>query len=138
MQVAVWGWQHGVDGLPEIPVGPQPIPGLALHAAGEPVPIAGVKVLVAAGRVHSLVSAPSQALSFWDATQGRSSSEWSLRDEGWRGDALLTWGNGQNGRLGLGSSESVGEPEVMAGMEDFCILDVACGHDHSLVLAAKI
>ena len=78
--------------------------------------------------MHSLIAAPSQALSFWDASQGPSSSEWSLSEEGWQGDALLAWGNGQNGRLGLGSSESLGEPEVMAALEGYHILDaVAVG-----------
>ncbi len=118
---------------------PEPIPGLALpaadeHALGES---ASERVHIAAGRVHSLIAAPSEALSFWDASEGPSSSQWSLRDQGWRGDALLSWGNGQNGRLGLRSSESVGEPEVVAELEGYHILDMACGHDHSLVLAAK-
>ena len=137
LQVAVWGWQHGVEGLPETPARPEPIPGLALRAADERIPAIGERVHVAAGRVHSLIAAPSQALSFWDASQGPSSSEWSLSEEGWQGDALLAWGNGQNGRLGLGSSESLGEPEVVAALEGSHILDMACGHDHSLVLATK-
>ena len=139
VQVAVWGWQHGVEGLPETPVRPQLIPGLALPAEDEQSPSADAdrRVHIAAGRVHSMIAAPSQT-SFWDAAQGPSGGQWSLRDEGWQGDALLIWGNGQNGRLGLGSSESVGEPEVVANLEGFQILDMACGHDHSLVLAAKV
>ena len=139
VQVVIWGWQHGVEGLPETPARPQPIPGLALPAGNEQPPStdAGRRVHIAAGRVHSMIAAPSEALSFWDAAQGPSCGQWSLRDEGWQGDALLSWGNGQNGRLGLGSSESVGEPEVVADLEGFHILDMACGHDHSLVLAAK-
>ena len=137
--MAIWGWQHGVEGLPETPVRPELIPGLALPAAHEHAVSNSTseRVHLAAGRVHSLIAAPSEALSFWDAAQGPSSSQWSLQDEGWQGDALLSWGNGQNGRLGLGSSESVGEPEVVAELEGYHIHDMACGHDHSLVLAAK-
>lgn len=138
-QVAVWGWQHGLDGIPETPVSPEAIPGLALPAATEQAPNESIheRVHVAAGRVHSLIAAPSEALSFWDATQGPSGGQWSLRDTGWGGDALMSWGNGQNGRLGLGSSESVGEPEVVAELEGYQVLGMACGHDHSLVLAAE-
>ena len=139
VQVAVWGWQHGLEGLPETPVRPEPIPGLAVPANDEHALSKSIseRVHIAAGRVHSLIAAPSEALSFWDAAEGPFSTQWSLQDEGWRGDALLSWGNGQNGRLGLGSSESIGEPEVVAELEGYQILDMACGHDHSLVLAAK-
>ena len=138
-QVAVWGWQHGLEGIPATHVRPEHIPGLALPNAMEQAPGKSVheRVHVAAGRVHSLIAAPSEALSFWHATQGPCGGQWSLRDTGWQGDALMSWGNGQNGRLGLGSSESVGEPEVVAELEGCHILGMACGHDHSLVLAAK-
>ena len=92
---------------------------------------------MAAGRVHSLIAAPAEMLSFWDDSQGLCSSSWGLAEEGWRGDVLLSWGNGQNGRLGLGSSQSVDEPEVVPELEGYQLLDMACGHDHSLILAAK-
>lgn len=63
--------------------------------------------LIAAGRVHSLV-AP---------------------DVG-----LLAFGNGQNGRLGLGSSQNAGAPEAVPGFEDAHVVGIACGHDHSTIL----
>lgn len=63
--------------------------------------------LIAAGRVHSLLAPPV---------------------------GLLTFGNGQNGRLGLGSSQSASAPEAVPGFEDAHAVSIACGHDHSLVL----
>jgi len=137
--VVIWGWQHGLKDLPDTSLRPHPISGLAMHAGDQETPSdrGPERVHVAAGRVHSLLAAPSEALSFWDVSQGSCRATWSLKDEGWKGDALLSWGNGQNGRLGLGSSQSVGEPEVVAEMEGYHILDMACGHDHSLVLAAQ-
>lgn len=140
LQVAIWGWQHGLKDLPETLKAPQIVPGLAVQVPQEAVP--GDKqlqrVCIAAGRVHSLLTAPAEALRVWEASEEPSSGSWSLSDEGWQGHALLSWGNGQNGRLGLGSSHSVDEPEVVPDMEGYSILDMACGHDHSLILAAKI
>lgn len=62
---------------------------------------------IAAGRVHSLVAPDT---------------------------GLLAFGNGQNGRLGIGSSQSAGAPEAVPGFQDAHVVEVACGHDHSLVL----
>ena len=113
------------------------VPGLALQPDYETLQskLLAQRIHLGAGRVHSLLAAPSEVLSFWDAAEG---IDVSLKDEGWQGDALLSWGNGQNGRLGLGSSHRAVEPEVVADMEGYRILDVACGHDHSLILAAKM
>ena len=66
--------------------------------------------LVAAGRVHSLVATDA---------------------------GLLSFGNGQNGRLGTGSSQSSAAPEVVPGHEDVAVEQLACGHDHSLVLTSS-
>ena len=138
LQVAIWGWQHGLKGLPETLLTPSTVPGLGLQlqrhlSFRKP----DARVHVAAGRVHSLLAAPAEVLSFWDNTQDPCSSSWSLTEEGWQGDVLLSWGNGQNGRLGLGSSQSVDEPEVVPESDGYQILDMACGHDHSLILVAK-
>lgn len=138
--MAIWGWQHGLKDLPETLTRPHMVPGLALQLEYETLQskLLARRIHLGAGRVHSLLAAPSEALSFWGAAQGPDGNRWSLKDEGWQGDALLSWGNGQNGRLGLGSSHSADEPEVVADMEGCRILDVACGHDHSLILAAKM
>ena len=138
LQVAIWGWQHGLKGLPETLLTPGTIPGLGLQLQGQSaLKRPDARVHVTAGRVHSLLAAPAEVLSFWDNPQDPCSSSWSLTEEGWQGDVLLSWGRGQNGRLGLGSSQNFHEPEVVPELDDHQILDMACGHDHSLILVAK-
>jgi hypothetical protein len=140
LQVAIWGWQHGLKDLSETLTRPHIVPGLAMQFDHQTLQrnLLVRRIHLGAGRVHSLLAAPSEALSFWDAAEGPDAKTWNLTDDGWQGDALLSWGNGQNGRLGLGSSHSADEPEVLADMEGYRILDVMCGHDHSLILAAKM
>ena len=134
--MAIWGWQHGLKGLPETLLNPSTVPGLGLQGQ-LPLKDPDARVHVAAGRVHSLIAAPAEMLSFWDNPEDPCSSSWTLTEEGWQGDVLLSWGKGQNGRLGLGSSQSVDEPEAVPELDGHQILDMACGHDHSLILVAK-
>lgn len=107
----MWGWNHGLSQLDETLPVPTSIPGLAADAQAR----------IAAGRVHSLV-----------ALRG---NEHGIGVP----DTIYAFGNGQNGRLGFGSSESAPQPEPVLGFEDgeLKCLDVACGHDHSLVLACE-
>ncbi len=83
-------------------------PTLQLPAPVHGIP-AGQAAKIAAARVHSLVAADG---------------------------ALLSFGNGQNGRLGTGTSQSAAAPEIVPGLEGTNILQLACGHDHSMVLVA--
>jgi alpha-tubulin suppressor-like RCC1 family protein len=110
VQVAVWGWNHGLAHLEQTLVTPTCIPSLRV----------ALDTKLAAGRVHSLIAAVAQ------------------RDGGERNgtsDVLYAFGNGQNGRLGLGSSQSAAAPEAIPDFEGLRCLGLACGHDHSLVLA---
>ena len=47
---------------------------------------------------------------------------------------LYSWGSGHNGRLGLGYQQDMDVPEMVSELDGTEILDVACGHDHTLVL----
>ncbi|BDA43656.1 probable ultraviolet-B receptor UVR8 [Coccomyxa sp. Obi] len=113
-QVMVWGWKHGLSGLPETLHVPALVPFLPDNPSAR----------LAAGRVHSLVATVSDPES--QHLQGLAGGN----------DVLYAFGNGQNGRLGLGSSQSAGEPEVVQDLEGLSIQDIACGHDHNLVLTS--
>lgn len=110
----MWGWKHGLGEQPETLHVPAFISGLP----------ANLHTRIAAGRVHSLI-ATTAAEDHLDDLQQSSN------------DVLYALGNGQNGRLGLASSESASQPEVVYDLEGLVICDVACGHDHSLVLACN-
>ena len=108
----VWGWKHGLKGLPETLHVPMVVPFLPLNPSAR----------LAAGRVHSLVASVSDP------------EDQHLQGHAGGSNVVYAFGNGQNGRLGLGSSQSAGEPEVVQGLEGLSVQDIACGHDHSLVL----
>lgn len=113
VQVLVWGWKHGLAGHPETLHAPVCIPGLPANPHAR----------LAAGRVHSLIATTSAGADLHQLDERHSSN-----------DVLYAFGNGQNGRLGLGASQSVSEPELVQDLEGLRIKNIACGHDHSLVL----
>ncbi len=115
VQVVVWGWKHGLAGHPETLLAPVSVPGLPSNTHAR----------LAAGRVHSLIATTAAGADTQQSSETRG-----------RNDALYAFGNGQNGRLGLGSSQSVFEPQLVQDIEGLSIKDVACGHDHSLVLTS--
>ena len=85
------------------------------------------RALVAAARVHSVLASedlfvdPETAHLPHDATLN------SLTQ-------FYAWGSGHNGRLGLGYQQDMTVPEMVSELDGAEILDVACGHDHTLVL----
>lgn len=50
---------------------------------------------------------------------------------------VWTWGCGQNGRLGLGSSIDEEEPRLVEYLEGTEVLQVVSGFDHNLVLTSE-
>lgn len=55
---------------------------------------------------------------------------YALTDEG----RLLTWGLGENGRLGLGDLRSVSEPTELSFFNDKRIIHLACGLEHTVAV----
>ncbi len=91
------------------------------------------RALVAAGGVHSILA----SRDLFD--------EWLMRKETahlLHNDTLnsmtqcYAWGSGNNGCLGLGFQQHIdtGVPEIVSELDGAEILDVACGHEHTLVL----
>ena len=80
------------------------------------------RTVLAAGRVHSMAATPHLACS-------RAQEHLNI-DAG----NVYVWGSGRNGRLGLGSQQSFGAPQLVDF--DGCgkVSDIACGCDHTLIL----
>ena len=51
---------------------------------------------------------------------------------------LFGWGSGAQGRLGCGTQMGCIAPELCEALEGQPMLQVACGYDHTLVLAAAM
>ncbi len=51
---------------------------------------------------------------------------------------LFAWGSGANGRLGSGTQMSCIQPELCNALDGQPMLQVACGYDHTLILAAAV
>lgn len=53
------------------------------------------------------------------------------------GKRVYAWGNGDDGRLGLGSEEGVLEPTLVPSFRDIPISSIACGGSHSGAIACN-
>lgn len=87
-------------------------------------------VKLAAGRVHSIVAGVHLTASTHGGEQHAQPGLQSLSPESLR--TAVVWGNGRNGRLGLGDQISVNAPQMLE--IDGQVVDIACGCDHTLVL----
>jgi len=85
------------------------------------------RALVAAARVHSVLA--SEDL-FVDPETAHLPHDETLNSM----TQFYAWGSGHNGRLGLGFQQDMTVPEMVSELDGAEILDVACGHDHTLVL----
>ncbi len=85
------------------------------------------RALVAAARVHSVLA--SEDL-FVDPETAHLPHDDTLNSM----TQFYAWGSGHNGRLGLGYQQDMTVPEMVSELDGAEILDVACGHDHTLVL----
>ena len=83
--------------------------------------------VVAAGRVHSVLASEDLFVDPEATEQPLDETLDSLTQ-------FYAWGSGHNGRLGLGYQQDMTAPEMISELDGAEILDVACGHDHTLVL----
>ncbi|KAL4860241.1 GABA transporter 1 [Chlorella vulgaris] len=122
--VVSWGWNSGGQlGLGQF---------VSDECVLKPTPIYGIPTnrhaLLAAGRVHSVLAT--------DEITDRSAA---FESQG-LGKAVLTmchsWGSAANGRLGTGRFEETSYPEMLPELDGEQILELACGLDHTLALAA--
>ncbi|KAK9803170.1 hypothetical protein WJX72_007973 [[Myrmecia] bisecta] len=115
-----WGWNSGQ----QLGLGPL----VTQHVVPWPTQIYGLPhnpaARLAAGRVHSIL-VTDDVLSGGDD---------DMAEHGTTLTQLYSWGSGLNGRLGLGTQKDSPVPELLAELDGAEIYDVACGHDHTLVL----
>ena len=83
--------------------------------------------IVAAARVHSVLASEDLSIDPETADLPHDETLNSLTQ-------MYSWGSGHNGRLGLGYQQDMNVPEMVSDLDGTEILDVACGHDHTLVL----
>ena len=83
--------------------------------------------MIAAARVHSILASEDLCVDPESADLPHDETLNSLTQ-------LYSWGSGHNGRLGLGYQQDMDVPEMVSELDGTEILDVACGHDHTLVL----
>ena len=83
--------------------------------------------MIAAARVHSVLASEDLFVDPESADLPQDETLNSLTQ-------LYSWGSGHNGRLGLGYQQDMDVPEMVSELDGTEILDVACGHDHTLVL----
>ena len=85
------------------------------------------KAMIAAARVHSVLASEDLYIDPETAGQPHDETLNSLTQ-------LYSWGSGHSGRLGLGYQQDMDVPEMVSELDGTEILDIACGHDHTLVL----
>lgn len=85
--------------------------------------------LIAAGRVHSVL-VTDDVRHYTD-----SSAQPRAYGKSWPCLTMThSFGAAANGRLGTGTYESSAFPELVPELDGEAVLDIACGHDHTLVL----
>ncbi|KAK9831040.1 hypothetical protein WJX74_000897 [Apatococcus lobatus] len=120
-----WGWNAaGCLGLGE--------PGRHQHDVSRPTQVYGVphnpNGVIAAGRAHSmLLSEDLLPDPVEEPPQVKGTST-----------QLFAWGSGAQGRLGSGTQIGCIQPELCDALEGQPMLHVACGYDHTLVLARAV
>jgi len=121
--VASWGWNTagqcgvGKDASGDIVPVPTPIYGVANN----------LSALIVAGRAHSVLVT--------DDIRHDSETQPKAFGRSWPCLTMChTWGSAANGRLGTGTYESSPFPELVPVLDGEAVVDVACGHDHTLVL----